>query len=109
MVTGRLLPMYHPHYLYSRSSLIQRHLVVLDDVVNYPHLRVDNAVATTVFSFSNQDGVGVFGGDGMDGLMSKEDKAYLDNLNVLIDQPFISSITPVEPLVTTEDKSGLER
>ena len=42
-------------------------LVVLDDVVNYPHLRVDNAVATTVFSFSNQDGVGVFGGDGMDG------------------------------------------
>ena len=39
--------------------------------------------------------------------MSKEDKAYLDNLNVLIDQPFISSITPVEPLVTTEDKSGL--
>lgn len=70
----------------------------------FPILTIDNAQPSDVISFNPP---AVRPDVGLDGLMSAFDKAKLDNLGVLLNQPFISSITPIEPIITTETRSGL--
>ena len=79
-------------------------LVVDDSSPQFPVLTIDTARPSNVISF---DPPAVVPGAGLDGLMTEFDKAKLDNLNVLLNQPFISSITPLEPIITTETNSGL--
>lgn len=79
-------------------------LVVDDSSPQFPVLTIDTARPSNVISFNPP---AIVPGAGLDGLMTEFDKAKLDNLGVLLDEPFISSITPLEPIITTETKSGL--
>ena len=79
-------------------------LIVNNSSPQFPVLTIDNARPSDVISFNPP---AINPGAGLDGLMSEFDKAKLDNLGVLLDEPFISSITPLEPIITTETQSGL--
>ena len=83
-------------------------LVVDDTSPQFPVLTIDNAQPSDIISFGANGMAFVRANVGMDGLMSAVDKAKLDNLNVLLNEPFISTITPVEPIVTTETTSGTD-
>ena len=82
-------------------------LIVDDSSRQFPELTIKNAEPSDVITFNNGQAF-VRSGQGLDGLMSAVDKAKLDNLNVLLGEPFISTITPVEPIKTSEFKSGTD-
>jgi len=76
-------------------------LKVDSTVTQFPVLTIDTAIPATILTFDDGAGNILSTAPGMDGLMSDIDKAKLDNLNILLDEPFVSEITTVLPLTQT--------